>query len=347
MKNKVIILFLVLSSLATFGQKEILVSFKTSQNDTMNLSELADSVYRISFEAYNGRKLFRIPTVLKIGDYYYLTEGSEEEKGFPTRVLQYSKEGKFLKTIEQKQRGQVYITPSEDQTFYSFSRDSVKHYSQTGEIIQSFSINKRPHQICVLNNKLWYTCSDFNSTEIIYYLYSSDTSGRNPKIIKKITEPVTDGLMIAKKSRMNVCNGKLFFTLGQTDSDRLFTIKNDNVIPLIKFEATDVSNKQMYSKSTPVLRAGQYVFKWYFNMDRELQRGLAIFDLKKNKFSNIKYIEGSEELIGGIYDDVFNTGYIDPYPNTNDNSLVFYAKNDSSSQYFDIYFIRLNSTTND
>lgn len=255
-------------------------------------------------------------------------------------MLQFTKEGKFVRVVEEVEKGIIEIAQGEGNNIYCYNIGDIKCYNSDGKLLYKFMPNMNPSGFCFFNNKLWYFVTKL-SDEITYYLLcSSDAEGNNFKTEMEFKEPSIDGTSTWKYGQFNISESALHFSMGFENSNTMYQIDNEDVMPYLCFKVKDVSALRLNKfLSPPFKKVGNYLFYGYA-IDRV--KGVAVYNATTNKCVTINYKYEGNKLVGGIKDDVFNTGFIVPIFNTNNNSFYFYEKiTDTSKSPTPVYLINL------
>lgn len=334
MKKLSLLFFFVGISLLCQAQKEVL--FSTDSNDKLLLSEIAKSSRKISFEPYDSKKLFRISQLIEVGSSIYITEGSDEEEGYPKRVIQYNLEGKFIRVVKSITLGQVYIAQGEGNTIFCSHGRDIACYNEKGELRYQFKPDLPINSFCFFNKRLWYITVLYGHEFMQYSLYSSDATGHDFKMEKKITETNSTGMLISSIGDFSICDNSLYFSMGLENSNTMYHIEKGKVLPYICFNAKNLAKR---FDSPPFKKAGQFLF-YGFKLDNN--SGSVVYNTINDKSVTVSYKMKGNELVDGIMDNVYNTGSFWPNLNSNNNSLFFYEKsNEASKGLTTVYLVKL------
>lgn len=332
-----IVILCILNVTGLWAQSAGKVSCETKVTHSLSLSQIAESTSSVTLETTGGKTLYSISQFFKIGKHIFITEGHEEEKGFTHRILIFNSDGKFTKEIENLNN----ISAGPKETVYSHkkAKNQITQFDEYGNLLDSFIVNTEGHidEIIYQNEKLWILTTQFQSKSINYYLYSSDTKGKNLKIEKQIKEALHKGLPVSKPGNISANNGTIYFSMGVKNSDRLFKIQQGKITEEVQFIPSDI-NPQLLNLivAPPLIRVGKYEF-WGYNIRMSLYQ--CIFDTEADKYYNIMYIQG--EKTSGIQDDIFGTGTFIPLFSTNSNSVYFYKRETPSASSVKIYYATL------
>ncbi|TKG93929.1 6-bladed beta-propeller [Puteibacter caeruleilacunae] len=297
----------------------------TESQSTINLSDISDKVEVIKFET-NDSCLISNPIYLKVtSKYVFVTDGMR-------RVLQFDRNGKFIRQIGHEGRGpQEYqyigalACDTISQKLYISCHKKILCYSFDGSYIRTITLKKFVDFMTIVDDELWPVYSNFAIpikdkfiTEVNILKLSKDGMVKDSVRIKTIkldqsifsSYPYVNYLSQCAKATYLYCPVLLPEPITR---DTLYTLKGDKLIPAVKLDfgkAALQTGKKKNLLIKNIYRTDQHLFAEYrYNMKEKF----FFYDLKN-------------ERNGSINDDVWGMGNTTLRPLDLKHNLMYFTK---------------------
>jgi hypothetical protein len=284
---------------------------------TTNLSDVTNKHEVIRLETAEECLISRLSDLYITKDYLFILDGGR-------RLLQFSRNGKFIKPIGKRGKG-----PFEYNMIHSFTCDTVKEqiyigalrnihcYSFKGEPLFSIKQNKIDDFMSVQNSQLWTFFTEYGQKDATTFVnrqylttYNEEGLYLDSIPLKEIILPNQVGSTMRPLQYISNTHTGVFFyypILIQESSvrDTLYQIINNSIKPSVKIDfgahtvhPQNPKRKGIHIKN--IYRSNRYLFAWYSTAINK-QSYLLCHDLNTGMQYNLK---------DGIKDNIYNTGKI-------------------------------------
>ena len=292
--------------------------------DRINASEIADQI-----QSFDLKKDYINIRHMVIGkDFYLISPGEEESKGFATSIAKLDKSGKFINEIYRSKEGGIIQDLSYDSsnnTLYVAHNNRIVTINLTDNSVgKVVKFDKSIHGAKIFNNKLYVASLLTSNNSKSYLLETYDPS--NLKLLKTEKEmkyKVGNNISFASRyPSLSTSNNNLLISMGEVNE--IYSSYDGFKDPVINFKNI-YKNRPSDGQIIFSLRQGMvgkfattgfsYRNNWY----------VYFYDLKTNK----QYLSKTGDS-SGIYDDLNNSGYYLPHF-TNLNEYMFSFKRTASN----------------
>lgn len=293
--------------------------------DRINASAIADDVQLFDLE----KDFINIRHMVISKDYYFISPGEEESKGFATSVSKLDKSGKLIKEVYRSKEGGVIqdlaFDPSKNTLYVAHNNKIVTINLTDNSVGKEVKFDKSIHGAKIFNNKLYVASLEVSEKSKSYFLESYDPSSfRLLKLEKEMKYKAenNNSFYASRYPSLSTQDRNLFISMGEVNE--IYSSFDGFKAPVISFKNI-YKNRPADGKIIFSLRQGMvgkfattgfsYRNNWY----------VYFYDLKTNK----QYLSKTGDN-SGFYDDVNNSGYITPFF-TNSNEYMFSYKRTSSN----------------
>lgn len=284
--------------------------------DRINASSVSDNVLIFNL----NKDYINIRHMVVSENYFYISPGEEDYKGFSISVSKLSKSGSYLGAIyrskEKKLINSMAHSPERNLLFVAHNNKILTINLYTNKIIKEVELNKSISRILFFKNKLYVTGFQYTDNSEIYYIDTYDPmSLKFIETKKEMKYGVGD--KIFRHSSLSSSNNELFVSMGKVNE--IYSSIDGFKNPIISFE--NLYNKKP-SLGNIIFSSNQgLVGKFATTSFKYINDSYIFFyDLKSDK----QYLSKNGEN-SGFYDDVKNSGFYRPLL-TNSNEYMFSYK---------------------
>lgn len=293
--------------------------------DRINASTISDQV-----QTFDLKKDYINIRHMVIGkDFYLISPGEEESKGFATSISKLDKTGKYINEIYRSKEGGIIqdlaYDPSKNTVYIAHNNRIITINLTDNSIGKEVKFDKSIHGVKIFNDKLYVASLVTSDKSKSYILESYDSS--NLKLLKtekemKYKAEDSKSFYASRHPSISTSDNNLLISMGEVNE--IYSSSDGFKDPVISFKNI-YKNKPSDGKIIFSLRQGMvgkfattgfsYRNNWY----------VYFYDLKTNK----QYLSKTGDS-SGIYDDVNNSGFYTP-SFTNSSEYMFSYKRASSN----------------
>ncbi|MCL3782664.1 hypothetical protein EMN47_19945 [Prolixibacteraceae bacterium JC049] len=337
MKRFLTVCMLSMCYLFSFSQGEI-IQWKTFHKRAVKLSEIGTNPFQVKLQTNGKTELFRIHQVILTDQSIMVTEGPEKNKGFPYRVLKFSKKGEYIKELFNP--GKIVKVAYDKARNHIFIQhgNSISLINEKGELIEEFKTENGFSQLAIYNGYLWGIKLDLKQDVSYYSLIRLDRNGRNRKVIKRLKETEDILPRMGRHGSLSIHGNQLVVSMGCNHFNHLFQVEGDKLKPFITMENKSVrfsARDKLFATNGFV--SGNYLF-WDYS--RNFRTYTLLLDISEREVIGITANKKPESAKYGLIDDLFNTGTVKVRNTAQCNHLFFYHAPKMPVNSLSLYFFK-------
>lgn len=300
------------------------INVKEPSNNSVQLSEISESLEMIRFETNDSCHLSRINSITIASLFFFVSDGSN--------IFQFNRKGNFIRSIGKYGRGPgeyLYIHSlacnTQDEILYVSARNKILLYNYNGTLLKTIKHNRFIEYLSVKENQLWAWSTEFGVKEsnqmknrIKIYKFSLNGVLKDSLFVKDVLVKGLVGTINPQMHNLSQANNNKYLycpilLAEPIIRDTLYLIKNNNLTSSLKIDFGLKSNKGFLIKN--IYRTDRFAFVEY---SKQRQQFFFCYDFATEKQFNLK---------GGFYDNMLNTGKTVLYPSDYESNLMYFVKN--------------------
>ncbi|TGV03408.1 6-bladed beta-propeller [Flavivirga rizhaonensis] len=316
------LVFLIISCNQEKTNDFLVIDAQTNDN-TFNLSEIADEIIAIPLETNDDCLISFISRVIMTKDYYFVLSSD---------LYQFNKKGKFIRQIGERGRGpneysriNSIAVDGEEQTIFMATGQKLLAYNFDGKIKQGIKFKKFVEFMSFTDEELLIISTEMG-------IEQENNKFKNVTKLHKVSRRlnVKDSILVKsidlKKQSGTFYSGAqyisnfgkqlyLYYPVLMKESiirDTLYKIDDEKLLPFLKLNFKRKKDKHLLFKN--IYRSKNFLFSEY-NYNR--QQYFFCYDFKSNKQMNMK---------SGFEDDILKTGVAKLIPLDKKSGLMLFIK---------------------
>ena len=309
------------------------IQIDVEQTDQINISYLADTVLAIPLKTTEFH-LNSIDKVYMINDYIFILELLEEDGVIYSYVLKFDLSGNFKGRIgerdsKSKEFLRVYDMKYDITKTYIFlvNSDGYRVYDDDGKLFAFYegtgkSPGLRAVQEFIFNNQVWMTKYSQKNGKIDINLIHSDLFGENEDTVLNYNiEPNKGNPVKLRLSQFSVNDKKMYISFGIDNT--LYLMSQNKLSPIYKVEFINLPKSSNINLDLTQSIIGHLIQNnyWFKSVSYD-----HLYNTETNKSFNIKYQYHKGQLISGVRDDIYETGFF-TINQTNQEDYLYFVKN--------------------
>lgn len=331
MKYLLLLTLLITSGLSAY-QTQVEVSLSMAK-DKLSLTDFTDQVSAIPLEHTKHGEFSDIYEVVVTDDFLFLSTFLKTDNEGIFKVLQFSKDGSFLKQIGETSNARFgLVYDFENEILGVSTKKKLSYYSNTGERVSTSEVDT--NHFFIYSSNLYGVVMNFDNSRWSYslnqYVGLDLTKAVN---LAKITDPSEDAFFMGFKPQSTYNNDKAFISFHVDNT--IYELHNNELKKYVEL------NIKLPLVKKPSLSQG-IVGSWVFASCSYPSRASMIFlyNLKSQKSYLIPFKASQYKIEAGIRDDIYDSGYFIPSisiknkPSAQSTQLFYYLKNPSDVPKF-------------
>lgn len=306
------------------------IKVETEKADSVMLSKIASSVYKIILETNESSLITKIQEIDRTDQYLFVNDAGK-------RVLQFDSSGKFIKQIGRQGRGPgEYLSiisqaiDTHNKIVYVASYKQILCFNFSGKLVNVIKQGAMPEFVIIVGDELWVVSTSLgnklqdntylNITKLVRYTFQGNAV--DSSIIKKVILSGLSGTINPQSFFISDLGSKqyIYYPVLLPEiilRDTIYEIKGNKLIPSIKLDLGDAGKlkngkKQIYFRN--IFQTRNYLFAGYSFNKNQL---LFCYDY----IHNVSYFADR-----GFTDDFFGNGVIQLMPLDLENGTMYFTE---------------------
>jgi hypothetical protein len=302
--------------------------------DRINVSSVADDVLLFDL----NKDYINIRHMVVSENYFYISPGEENYKGFSTSVSKLSKSGSFIGEIyrskERKLISSMGYYPEKKLLFVAHKNKILSIDINNNKVVKEVEVDKNITRIEIFKNTLYVAGFQYTGNLEIYYLDTYDPISLKFIETKKEMEHVI-GQKIFRHSSLSSNDNELFVSMGKVNE--IYSSIDEFKKPIITFKNI---YKNKPSLGNIIFSSNQGLVGKFATTSFKYLNDTYIFfnDLKFDK----QYLSKKDEN-SGFYDDVKNSGFHQPLLTNSKEYMFSFKKNSIYDKKISIVLFKIKS----
>ncbi|TXD75336.1 YncE family protein [Algoriphagus ratkowskyi] len=302
--------------------------------DGINVSSIADDV--LIFEL--NKDYSNIRHLVLSEDFYYLSPGEIDYKGFSVSVSKLDKAGTFIKEIYRPKDPKLITSlgyyPEKNLLFVAHNKSILSIDTNADKVVREVKVDKSITRILMFKNKLYVAGFEYTDESETYYLDVYDPLSLKLLDTKKEMNYVA-GDKAFRHSSITSNDSELFVAMGTLNE--IYSSVDDFKKPVLTFKNI-YNNKPsggniLFSSNQGLVGKFATTYFKYLNSNY-----FFIYDLKSDKQYLSKKGKNS-----GFYDDLKNTGFYSPLLTNSSEYMFSYKKYDTNENKILVVLFKIKS----
>jgi len=302
--------------------------------DRINASSVSDNVLVFNL----NKDYINIRHMVVSENYFYISPGEEDYKGFSTSISKLSKSGSFIGEIYRSKNDKLIKSLG----YYAEKKLLIVAHNNkilsidinNNKVAKEVEVDKSITRIRIYKNKLYVAGFQYTDNSEIYYLDTYDPISLKFLETKKEMKYGLEN-KIFRHSSLSSSNNELFVSMGKVNE--IYSSIDGFKNPIISFEnlynkKPSLGNILFSSNQGLVGKFATTNFK-YIN-----DSYIFFYDLKSDK----QYLSKNGEN-SGFYDDVKNSGFYRPLFTNSKEYMFSYKKNNTNENKISIILFKIKS----